>query len=251
MAIPSPLQPPHGPPIFYRGPDLSLGAKPAVFYFALSGLASLYEDPFNQPVVALESESIRVFSWDLPFHGIGLDPKEAMERWSIEWSHNTVFLSSFIRTCLHHIDYLIQENIVDPNHLAVAGLSRGGLIATHLAAQDSRLKTILGFAPITQPSVLDHEALSHIADHPHALKHLSHQLVEKSLRFYIGNHDTRVNTEACFEFIKIVADTAFNRGIRSPTVELIIYPSIGHKGHGTPPEIFQEGAKWLKTQLLK
>ncbi len=29
-----------------------------------------------------------------------------------------------------------------------------------------------------------------------------------------------------------------------------IYPSIGYKGHVTPPHIFFEGAEWIKRQFI-
>jgi esterase FrsA len=110
---------------------------------------------------------------------------------------------------------------------------------------------VLGFAPLTQPQPLeelklfqgisfDHISLTSVADH----------LIHARLRFYIGNHDTRVGTDACYHFIHYLTEVAFNSGIRSPTVELILYPSIGYKGHGTPPVIFYEGADWIKGQIM-
>lgn len=247
----TPLPSPSGLPIYYQGPDLSIGPMPALFYFALSGSASLYEDPFNQPITALSENPIRIFSWDLPFHGEGFDPKEAMQAWAHEFMHNVRFLPDFIGRCLHNIEYLIQQEWIDPQHMAVAGLSRGGFIATHLAAHYKRFKYVLGFAPLTRPHPV--EELAHLTDTRHRsidLVSLVEHLISHHIRFYIGNHDTRVGTDSCFEFIKALADTAFSNGVRSPNAELIIYPSIGYKGHGTPSFIFQQGAHWIKTHLL-
>jgi hypothetical protein len=36
---------------------------------------------------------------------------------------------------------------------------------------------------------------------------------------------------------------------RVAQVELLIYPSIGQMGHGTPPEIFKQGADWIASHL--
>lgn len=245
-----PFLPKHGSPIYHHGPDLQLGPLPTVLFFALSAQASLFEDPFNQPVLNLIQQGIRVFSWDLPFHGEGLDPHEAIRQWAHEFIHNPSFIFDFLEVCQLNINYLIEEGFVDLQRLGVAGLSRGGFIATHLAACDSRLKAVLGFAPLTEPkpleelksfpeSFVDKVKLSSVAD----------KLIHTRLRFYIGNHDIRVGTDSCFHFIHHLSEVAFNHGIRSPTVELVIYPSIGHKGHGTPPHIFHEGANWIRTYL--
>ncbi len=247
---PDPLHPLHGSPIYYQGPGPQAGTKPAVLFFALSAQMSLFEEPFNQPVVRLSQQGIRVFSWDLPFHEPGQDPHEAMFQWANAFIHRPSFISDFLDLCQINIDYLIEEGLIDPQQLAVAGLSRGGFIATHLAARDLRIKTVLGFAPLTQPQPL--EELKHstkVSFDQIALTSLVDRLIHTRLRFYIGNHDTRVGTDACYYFIRELTEAAFNKGVRSPTAELIIYPSIGHKGHGTPSVIFQDGADWIKEQF--
>lgn len=237
-------------PIYYRGPDLSLGPLPALIYFALSGEESLYIDPFNQPVAALSQLPIRVFSWDLPFHGPQFELKEAIHKWIEALTHDPHFLDHFIEKSLQNLNDLIENHWIQPSHLAVAGLSRGAFIATSLAAKDPRIETVLGFAPMTQIHFL--EEFQALSTHRETiqLSHLVESLIHKSVRFYIGNRDHRVNTDSCFQFIRLLADTAFVKGVRSPPAELIIYPSIGHKGHGTPPEIFQSGVDWMIKKLL-
>jgi esterase FrsA len=254
LMLPSPnppLLPLQGSPIYYQGPDLNQRPKPTVLFFALSAYMSLYVDPFNQAVLRLSQQGIRVFSWDLPFHSIDQDPNEAMRQWVDEFARNPAFVSDFIALCQENISYLIEEGYVDPQQLAVAGLSRGGFIATHLAAQDKRIQTVLGFAPLTQPQPLEERERS-ASDHfeNYALSSWVDELVHTRLRFYMGNRDTRVSTDACYHFIRLLTEAAFAKGIRSPQVELILYPSIGYKGHGTPPEIFYDGADWVKRQLI-
>lgn len=246
-----PLTPPHGSAIYYQGPGFEAGALPAVLFFALSGQMSLFQDPFNQPVLRWIQQGIRVFSWDLPFHGPTQDPHEAMQQWASEFLYNPSFISNFLDLCQLHIQYLIDRGLVDPQQLAVAGLSRGGFIATHLAARDPRLKAILGFAPLTHPQPLEElKGSDETVFHRISLLKIADHLIHRPLRFYIGNRDQRVGTDACYQFIHHLTETAFNGGIRSPLAELIIYPSVGHKGHGTPPSIFQDGADWM-TLCLK
>ena len=240
---------PHGGRIYYQGPELSQGPLPAIIFFALSAKMSLFEDPFNQAVLHCAGHPIRIFSWDLPFHEDGIEPKEAMFKWMTEMKEDPHFIDRFLSQCDSHLSFLIQQNYITPDRIAVAGLSRGSYMATQVAAHDKRITTILGFAPLTQSVPYENNEDPSIYE-PLSLSHLAPLLIHKHLRFYIGNHDQRVGTDLCFEFIKTLTETAFQSGIRSPSVELIIYPSIGHKGHGTPPYVFEEGSNWLKKQLL-
>lgn len=238
-------------PICYRGPDLSVGPLPALIYFAATAKVSLDEDPFNQVVTALSDAPIRIFSWNLPFHEEGGDFKQAILNWAHAGSQSSTFVDQFIETSQQVLDLLIEHNWVQPDALAVAGLSRGGFMAAHLAARDQRIKHVLGFAPLTEFRPLD-EFATYGSKQLEQLNliHIANQLIHTPLRFYIGNRDTRVGTDSCFHFIKTLTDLAYEKGVRSPPVELILYPSIGHRGHGTPPEIFRAGAQWIKTSLL-
>lgn len=242
---------PNGSSIYYQGFDLNTGTQPAVLFFALSAQMSLFVDPFNQSVLRLNQHGIRVFSWDLPFHGPHEDPHQAMHQWAKAFTSNASFLRDFLSLCQENIQYLIKQNLINIHQFAVAGLSRGGFIATHLAALEPEIKSILGFSPLTKPQPLEEFMIhSGTSFDPISLQFLVNQLVHKHLRFYIGNRDTRVGTDTCYQLIRTLTEAAFTQGIRSPTVELMIYPSIGHKGHGTPSYIFEDGADWLKRQLL-
>lgn len=233
-------------PIYWRGPEIDQGKLPAFFYFALSGSESLHQDPYNQPIVFLKDFPIRCYSFTLPFHGPGHDNQRAIELWSQELMQNPTFLEIFFQKCLTNVFYLIQEGLVDENHMAIGGLSRGGFIATHLAARERRFKYILGFAPMTSlTSVGENKPL----EHPWNLLPLVNQLAHQCIRFYIGNRDLRVNTRACFEFIQHLTEAAYLQGHRSPPVELMISPSVGFKGHGTLPPVFKDGVEWLAAKL--
>ena len=175
-----------------------------------------------------------------------------MRKWRIEFEKGSSFIQEFIRGCSENLHFLIEQQLVDPHFIAVAGLSRGGYIAFQLAAREGRINTILGFAPLTQPSASEREnplATAEDGDQDN-LTMLNDLLIHKQIRCYIGNHDTRVGTDHCYAFIRSLTEAAFNKGIRSPTFELMIYPSIGFKGHGTPPSIFLEGAEWIKRLFL-
>ncbi len=218
--------------VSYVGSHLDVGPLPAAFYFSLSAEDSLGLDPFNQPVQFLSNLPMRVFSLTLPEHEEKKDPHKAMHA----WAENPYLIEEFLKTAKKVIYRLLEKGVLIPEQLAVSGLSRGGFIAAHLAAEVPELKTILAFAPLTRFADMD-------------IEHLCPKLFDRKVRFYIGNHDTRVGTDHCFQFIHKLSQTAFEHKNRSPQVELIISPSIGHQGHGTPKEIFFQGAEWLAKQL--
>ncbi|MCH9613186.1 MAG: hypothetical protein SP1CHLAM54_01830 [Chlamydiia bacterium] len=199
------------------GPPLEEGPLPAIIYFALSAEESLQLDPFDQPVKALQNEKVRIFSFTLPHH-------ENQQRDLSKWTEEIV--ADFVR--------MVKAKIPDLNasEVGVMGLSRGAMMACRLAAICPEIKHVLGFAPYSK-------FLDNIEDH----------LYDRSVRFYIGNLDTRVGTRECFDITQKLSKKAQENQIRSPPIELIVTPSIGFKGHGTSKAIFEAGAHWLKEQL--
>lgn len=224
--------------LYHIGPPLDLGPMPSLFYFALSGPDSLGLDPFNQPVQFLHGKMIRIFSMTLPGHENGLPATEAIQIWADDPSAIETFLENFDTA----LAFAIKNQFVNPNKIAAAGLSRGGFIALQVAMHQDKIGSVLGFAPVTDLSLLK-EFRGKQDPYPLEPKRLIH----KSIKFFIGNADTRVGTKTCFQFANAIVETS---QIRSPKVEFTMYPSIGHHGHGTPPEIFKQGAEWISTQLL-
>lgn len=244
-------QPKEGPLFSYVGPDLHQGPMPVLFYFALSASASLEVDPFSQLVQFSDLSHLRIFSCSLPGHTNHPSSFEpAIASWAKHLISGDNILLDFINNVSLGVNALIEEGFIDTEKMAVAGLSRGALFATHLAAKNPLINTILGFAPLTKL-----ESVEEFVDLPKEiydtldLRSLSSQLINKKVRFYIGNRDTRVSTLSCFEFINELVDANFQNNAKSPPVELIISPSCGRYGHGTPPHIFKEGASWIKTEL--
>ena len=235
----------------YTGVDLSAGPLPALFYFSLSAHDSLFVDPYNQPVAYLSALPLRIFSITLPAHENNFPPTEALGVWAKKMREGERLLESFIDNALTAIDLLIERGIVLKEKIGVAGLSRGAFIATHIAARHSSIRWILGFAPLTKLSFVKESAS--LTDDPAVnalnLTHCVPSLIDRSLRFYIGNCDTRVSTRHCFDFIESLSLCATHKRIRSPQADLIIYPSIGNQGHGTPKPIFHAGAQWLAEKM--
>ncbi len=237
--------------LYHSGPNLDSGQMPALFYFALSGPDSLCTEPYNQPVEFLAGSQIRVFSLTLPAHENNLPPQDALAVWAKEIRAGKDPLGQFLDAAQTAVEYAIAQKLADPKRIAVAGLSRGGLVATLLAAHMESIRTVLGYAPLVRLSLA--KEFHSLADHPivstYDISRHAQALASKNLRYYIGNADERVSTRACFESIEQIVQAAQEARIRSPQTELILSPSVGHMGHGTPPEIFKRGALWIQDHL--
>ncbi|MBS0626132.1 MAG: prolyl oligopeptidase family serine peptidase [Verrucomicrobia bacterium] len=237
-----------GVTLYHTGPALDHGPLPSVFYFSLSGPDSLTLDPFNQPIQFLSGKMIRAFSLTLPAHEEGLSPHDALGVWADDFSKGKDCLDEFLTQVQTALDFAIRERFIDPTRLAVAGLSRGGLTSFYLAAREPRFRFILGFAPLTKLSLAkEFHGLEHLPlVHSYDSSSIAPLISDRHIRLYIGNRDTRVSTRACFDFSMHLVDAAKTR---TPQIELIISPSVGQMGHGTPPSIFQQGAAWLEECL--
>lgn len=235
--------------VSYLGPSLDVGPLPAVFYFALSSHDSLQVDPYNQPALIFGSNHARVFSINLPEHEEGKSAQQAIGAWVEHLLNQRDILTPFFEKCSTIILDLIDQKIINPDQFGLMGLSRGAFTACQVAARLPFPTTIVGFSPLVRFS-----NVREAHGHSHHLQHLDlfsiiPKLSSSTLQFFIGNHDTRVSTLSCAEFITQLADHAFEKGIKSPPIELKIFPSIGYMGHGTPKPIFEKGAAWMMQQL--
>jgi len=244
------LTTPDGVPIYYLGPELEVGPLPAFVYFALAGDESLHLPPYHQPAEILKAHPLRIFSFTLPGHGEGYDKFTAMSYWAEQMLLGRYLLEVFFEQTAQALTWLVQQQIILPEALAVGGLSRGAFVATHVAARQPLVKTILGFAPLTHLSLLPQfQSLQERAQSLDLLSLIPQLHHVKNFRFYIGNRDTLVGTESCFHFVQQLVEYAYKQHLKQAT-ELMITPSIGHQGHGTAPHIFAEGSAWIQHHLL-
>jgi len=235
----------------FVGPSLDEGPLPSLFYFALSARDSLSLGPINHIVSLLSLYPLRIFSLDLPGHAPGDDPRDGMDHWANLLQRGEEFISAFSSRVEKALNFLFHRRCLIEGKVGVGGLSRGAFLAVHLGARLSLLNPILCFAPLTK---LDQTpSMTHRGVVQEALKlnleNLPSSLLSQTLRLYIGNRDTLVGTMNCFHFFHALVETKFHAGHRSPEVEMILFPSVGNQGHGTPKSIFEEGAAWMATQL--
>lgn len=259
----------------YAGPlfdETSPTPLPAVIYFALTAEQSLELPPFNEFVrfilVGGDAEAavegsvavndghapLRVFSVTLPYHGDMPMNETALEKWAELYSSGADVVSFFTRKVSAGLDELIAQGHIDQSRVYAAGLSRGGLLAAHLALVNQHVNTVLGFSPVTK--LADLKEFTHVASTSAAVTKkldeaslLSERCVDGlsrcSVRVYSGNTDTRVGTRNCFELMAALADRARSRNVRSPPHEYIMFCSLGREGHGTSSDVFCVGARWL------
>lgn len=230
--------------VAHIGPSLEKGRLPTVIYFSLSGQESLELDPYNQPAVYLAGKGIHVFSLNLPAHGPNLSAVDAIGTWAKEFQEGKDPLTPFLKSVHFAIDALIEKGWIVREKIGLMGLSRGSLAAALFATQ-YEVRAILGFAPMTELTFArEFENIEDKAKQFNLTHHID-ALCEKTIRFYIGNRDTRVGSNKCYSLVWELANAAFEKGLRSPPIELIVSPSIGHMGHGTSKEVFEAGANWL------
>jgi esterase FrsA len=236
--------------IYHIGPSQDAGPLPALFYFALTGSESLTLAPYNQLVEYLADFPIRIFSLTLPEHLEGDLHNHSIDKWAYQLKSGADIISPFIAKCQKALHFLIGEGWIDRSKIAAGGLSRGAFIASHLAAKEKLITHILGFSPLTSLDGLEefHGNPPPIAQNL-SLTHKILELSEKSIFFLIGNRDIRVGTEKAFSLLFDLTNQSYRLGHRSPPMQLHLFPAIGNKGHGTPKEIFHEGALWLLKQF--
>ena len=233
--------------VHFLGPPLNEGPLPAVFYFALTAEQSLTLAPINSPAAYLSLKKVRIFSWSLFAHDNITDPKESMILWAKALKDNSPFVSDFVETAQNNLSYLIQKKWVKEDAIAACGLSRGGFLSTHWAASDPRIKALVGFAPLI--NVHSRGVFAELINSSFArsldLIHLKDKLSKTHIGYYTGNHDQSTGTMPVMELVKAISDAAYTKKIRSPQTHLFVYPSIGHKGHGTAPHVFYSGTEFI------
>lgn len=221
------------------------GALPAVIYFALTAEQSIELDPFNQFVRYVLSDAdmdatcidaagapCRVFSVTLPYHTSDMrDNENAFTHWASVYEHGGDLVGGFVRRVSESLNELIANGYICAHSVYAAGLSRGGLMAAHLAVRNEHVCACLGFAPVTVLSdLVEFSNVSNLRGREKMDKAcLLHDDVVQGLaplpvRFYMGNFDRRVGTRNAFELTHLLAERAvMDLGVRSPPHEFVMY----------------------------
>lgn len=225
--------------------------QPTVFVFAADRGRSLREDQFIGFGPALSKTTGCLFvSLDAPAHGDDRradEPDEGLQGWRLRLDRNEDFIAPFVRRASAVLDYLVAKGLADPTRVAVAGTSRGGLLALHFAAHDSRIRAVALFSAVTDLTVLrEFKGLEgNAVTQSLAAGNLVDQLAGRPIWHCIGNHDLRVGTRESCAFSDALVMRA-QQLQRAAPVEIHIMESEGHR---TPRDAWDLAAAWLGKQL--
>jgi dienelactone hydrolase len=218
---------------------------PTLFILASSVEDSLGSEDFAKVGRLLLSKGFICVSVDMPCHG--LDQKAAepggLAGWRFRLEKGEDLVGTLTKSLSAVLDHLIQAGYTDEHKVAVAGTSRGGFMALHFAAAESRVRFSAAFAPVTDLLALSEFAGTKQVTPAGALDLRRHagKLAGRSVWLCIGNDDQRVGTDQAIAFTrKVVAASVSAK--KPADVELHVMPTIGHRIHATAHE---EAAAWF------
>lgn len=219
---------------------------PTVFFFATTMEASLSLQGYSDGPKTL-GPGVLCVSVDLPAHGTDVratDAHKSITGWRGRIDHGEDVAADLARRASAVLDYLVAKGHTNPTKVAVFGTSRGGFMALHFAAADSRVRNIVGFAPVTDLLYLREfqgDADTALA-HGLSASRLSDRLYDRGIWIIIGSTDFRVGTQGAIEFTQRVVASARAHGLKQPAIELHVMPTDGHH---VPDDSYAVAARWL------
>jgi hypothetical protein len=232
-------------------------AQPAPTLFVFQGNidVALREPIYTEVSRMLEADGVVSVLLDAPAHGEDhrLDEPKELAAWRTRIDHGEDFVGGFTKNARAVFDYLVQEKYTDPTHVAACGTSRGGFLAFHFAAVETRIRWVAGIAPLTNLMALrefngtTHQSEAEALD----VARLAPRLAGRGVWVCIGNHDTRVDSDLVIQSTRALvnATAAVLPADSSIPVEVVINTSIGHRSSVHDHELL---AEWLRKQgILK
>ena len=242
--------------------DKPSAPAPTLFVFGADMRNSLISEDVNRIGRLLIPHGYLCVSIDIPCHGTDTRPGEKSGD-LVSWKNRVVngdnIAADFSQKFSQVLDYLIAEKYTDPAKVTVSGTSRGGFVAFHCAAADSRVKQVIAFAPVTHLPALAEFAGAETNELALSLNpiHIADKLVGKPMWIVIGNQDLRVSTDDCLALALEVIKKS--KGKLNPIpVEMRLVGTIGHRLHSVPMAEFgqlcsphDEAVAWLLAQSSK
>jgi dienelactone hydrolase len=233
-----------------------LGAKatapaPTLFVFGGDIENTLRKSDYNQVGQRLAKDGYLCVSLDVPCHGADAKDKDdlGLAGWRRRLEKGDKLVAGFTARASRVLDYLIKEKYTDPKRVGVCGTSRGGFMALHFAAADSRVKCVAAFAPVTNLLALSEfdGMQNQAAARKVSLLNSADKLVNQTIWICIGNNDLRVSTDDVIAFSRKVVKIAAERS-KPANVELHVMAVVGHRIHGSA---HAEVAVWMLKQMKK
>lgn len=223
--------------------------SPTLFVFASRIEDSLGNDTYNKVGRLVAKQGVISVSLDVPCHGEDTKVGEpaGLSGWRARIEKGEDWVGDFAAKVKDVLDHLIDQGYTEPKRVAVCGTSRGGFIALHMAASESRFRCAAAFAPVT--NLLALSEFNGMANPAPAsalsIINRSDQLSGRPIWVCIGNNDQRVSTDDLIAFTRKVAAVSIAQK-KPANVELHVMPSLGHTIH---PTAHDEAAAWIATQM--
>ena len=156
-------------------------------------------------------------SLDLPSHGSQLQTGEPVGiagwRWRLD-RHQDIVNQNNER--VHDmLDDLITRGLTDSSHVAISGISRGGLLAAHYMISEARVHAAGLMSPVTNLTLLE-EFDGYVGNLANKLAlstpQNAAQLANKNVWAIIGDQDVRVYTDSLIETMRHIQCTGLGGG---------------------------------------
>ena len=224
--------------------------SPTLFVLASTINETLGQTYYRQSGNILADQGYLCVSVDLPCHGSERrrDEPEGLGGWRARSERNEDFVAESNARLQQVLDHLIRAGYTNADKVAACGTSRGGFLALHFAASDSRVKCVAAFAPVTDLGALREfeGATRHPLVGSLALAKQAEKLAGRAVWLVIGDQDDRVGTDHTIALARLITAAALEREVAS-RVELHVIPELG--GHTTPSGAAECAAAWIRRQI--
>ena len=228
-------------------PIAQMAGRPLLLLnFSMDRKSSLHGGRYGEPARIFLEAGHRVASFDLPAHGDRVDRHgSGIAGLCARVIAGEDPFADFVTDGRAVIDECIRRGLARDGGIVVCGVSRAGYCAVRLAADDRRVASVAALAPVTDWSKIHEFAAA--KDRPAvsalALTRFVDPLAGRRLYVAIGNHDLRVDTDACTRFVLALGEAERRLEITRSRVRYEIVDDS--PGHALATKWRQEGVKFL------
>ncbi len=224
---------------------------PTVIVLNSHSATDVLQDPFGgRCAELLVGDGFHCVTIDLPCHGAehrAGEPNE-LKGWAHRAAKQENFVADVNRRLSSVLDELIDRVLTDPARVVACGTSRGGFLACHFAAHDSRVGCVVAFAPVTDLTVL--EEFRDLSDSQFVAQLSMSKIVDRlaglPIWIVIGDRDQRVGTDQVHSIARQLIQVADRRNLPGRVQFQIVHEP---RGHTLPPHVGDDAAAWVRTQL--
>jgi dienelactone hydrolase len=230
-----------GPAIVTKGvPEMGV-PKPTIIVLAVDAVTTLQTNQrYSDVADLLIPQGWIAVSLDLPAHGADRrtgEPSNALAAWASRLAAGEDIVEAFVTHLRAVMDGLHAAQM--SSRFVIMGTSRGGFMALHAAANDSRIAAVLAFIPVTDLRALTE--FSALQDDPLVTSLRTETLIPRLVRVPVW-----IETPATDTRVDAVRTLAFAEALRAASgdVTLRVEPGSVHTLPGA--EVLAQAAEWVK-----